>query len=825
MKDGAEAALDFEASHGTPFLFVPVFIGLGAVGYFIHPSEPALTPVLFSVAVLAIFWRYRLAMGKRGWFAGALLCACLGILFAKIETARVQSTMLGGGVTATIEMRVLRVDRDGRQIRILGDILATRAPQLKYQPSRIRVSLPAARGNFAAGDVISGRFGLRPPGGPVRPGSYDFAFHAYFAGVGASGFAMGPVTRIESQPPSVRQSVKFTLENLRAAIATKVRAAIPGTSGNVAAALIAGVSGGIDPENEEALRVTGLAHVLSISGLHMALVAGAVLFLVRFGFALFPVFASRYPVKKWAAAAALVASFLYLLLSGGAVATLRAFIMLAVMLGAVMIDRQALTLRNLAIAAIIILVITPHEIMGPSFQMSFAATAALISAYGWVSRRSEAVTSPVSLGRWPMIRAMLLGAILTPVVAGLATAIFSAWHFHRLAPMGLPANLAAMPVISFVIMPFAMIGTFAMAFGLEEWPLRIMGQGVDAMLWIARWCADFSPQDTVGALAPAAFVLMILSLLVLTFCQSPIRLAALALIPAALLINRNAPSPDMLVSEDGRLVAIAGEGGALAVNRDRPNAFTTEVWRNAVAAQIVAKPEMPMASVSAQRGTGEAAAMETAMPSVSIPALISAAGQAPNRFACGPGICIGLAGNGALVAWLDPAAHGALDISGAENAIEPTGNRIKADKQAGSGESPDRAFARLFFETCAQVDLVITASAMPYRGCGRSKAELIRASDLARKGAAEIRFAKPEASGSGTPGAERTGHSGNQLQVTVEYAIGDPVRPWNRERVFSRAARNIPEFRRTATVKSPEAKADLPATQHRPVTDAGTNDE
>lgn len=796
-------------------------MGAGAAGYFLHPFEPPLLPILFAAAILVIFWKYRLAAGKRGWFAGALLCVCLGTLSAKVETARVQSTMLGGSVATTVEMRVLRVDQDGPQLRILGEILTTSAPQLKYQPSRIRVGIPAARGNFKAGDVISGRFGLRAPGGPVRPGSYDFAFHTYFASIGASGFAMGPVTRIEGTPRSAWQSFKSGLENLRSDIAAKVRATIPGTSGNVAAALIAGVSGGIDAENEEALRITGLAHVLSISGLHMALVAGAVLFLVRFGFALFPVFASRYPVKKWAAAAALLASFFYLLLSGGAVATLRAFIMLAVMLGAVMIDRQALTLRNLAIAAIIVLVVTPHEIMGPSFQMSFAATAALISAFGWVSRRSETVSYPVSMAHWPMIRAMLLGAILTPVVAGLATAIFSAWHFHRLAPMGLPANLAAMPVISFVIMPFAMIGTIAMPFGLEEWPLKIMGRGVDAMLWIARRCAGLSPVDTVGALAPAAFVLLIVALLMLTLCQSRIRLAALAFVPVALLINLNAPAPDVLVSEDGRLVAFAGEAGALAVNRARPNGFTTEVWRDALAAHIIAKPETLRPGNEALPENGAVAEEKVATHTVSMAALVSAADRSPGKFICVPGACVGTTESKSFVAWLDPAVYGAPSAPREETAVAPADKRNMAGNFAKPDENRDRVFAKLFFEACAQVDLVVTASAMPYRSCGRGNAALIRASDLARLGAAEIHFKKSELADSGLTAPESTRQPSGKFQIDITYAVGEPVRPWNRERVFSRAARNIREFQSSSTGKSQAAKTSLPPPQPPPTTPAG----
>lgn len=810
------AAFDKEASHGTPFLFIPVFMGLGAVFYFSQPAEPTWITLLVLASVVFLVWRYRLSRGARAWLAGALLCAAAGALLAKAETERVRSVMLGGSVTTTIDMRVLRAERDGKQTKVLGEILATRDPQLKFQPELVRARFPAAWGNFAAGDVISGRFGLRPPGGPVRPGSYDFAFHSYFSRIGASGFAMGSIARIDGPPMTGAQRVRFALENIRADIAGKVHAAIPGTNGHVAAALIAGVTGGIDAINEEALRVTGLAHVLSISGLHMALVGGAVLFVVRFGFALFPAFAARRPVKKWAAGAALAASFVYLLLSGGAVATVRAFIMLAVMLVAIMLDRQALTLRNLAIAGIIILIVTPHEIMGPSFQMSFAATAALISAYGWISQWQMArhAARGDKAGRWPAVRAIAMASVLTPVVAGLATAIFSAWHFHRLAPMGLPANLLATPVISFVIMPFAMIGTLAMPFGLEEWPLKVMGYGVDVMLRIARWCAALSPADTVGSLMPGAFALLVLALLVLTLMHSRLRLLGLALVPAALMAQHAGQRPHLMVSEDGRLAAVVANDGALAVNRERPNAFTAGVWKNAAAAAVLVKPEYtkpanPAAVANNGGGTNGTGEATEPVSSATVQVLTNAASTEPGRFFCAPEICVASADPMAIVAWIDPAKF-PPDMTSDRNAGN-TGKVLQKLRNHNPDFPASRHFAEVFYSACDHADLVITASAIPYRSCGKGKAYLLRASDLARKGSAEIRFE----SSSMQPG-QRSGPAGTRLpsdrlgqafQIDITHAVGEPVRPWNRERVFSRAARNIPDYRSPKTARPP-----MPAT-------------
>ncbi|MGB8818495.1 MAG: ComEC/Rec2 family competence protein [Rhizobiaceae bacterium] len=833
------AALDDEKARGTPFLFVPVFMGIGAVAYFANDTEPAFAPIVVALVLFAGLWRIRQSRGHRAWLSGVLVCLALGAFFAKAETARMQSTMLGGEITTVADMRVLRVDRDGRQIRIVADVLATRAPQLKYQPGRVRVTLRAAQLDVKAGDVITGRFGLRPPGGPVRPDSYDFAFHSYFAGIGASGFSMGKISKVDGPEPSTAQSMRFALENLRARIADIVRAAIPGTSGNVSAALIAGVSGGIDPENEEALRLTGLAHVLSISGLHMALVAGAVMLSIRFVFALFPAFSSRYPVKKWAAAMALAISFFYLLLSGSGVATLRSFIMLAVMLVAILFDRQALTLRNLAIAALIILVFAPHEVMGPSFQMSFAATAALISAYGWASMRRENKFNGRDHSRWQSLRTVAWGAFLTPLVAGFATALFSAWHFHRLAPMGLPANLAAMPVISAIIMPFAMIGTLALPFGLEELPFEIMGKGVDAMLWIARYFASLSPEGKSGALASEVFLILVVAFLVLTLCQTRLRFLALCLLPMAAVAAVSAHKPELLVSEDAKLAAIADRDGNLSVNRNRPNAFTTQVWQNATAAAILVKPE-------------------TAAAELPFKALLAAANSSTNRFECSPSACVAATVSGAAVAWLDPASDRPVAGTDPASQFAPVSNEIPpstdgSNDAIGPGESASvepegakpklvsRQFAKIFFDACDQADLVITAAAVPFRSCGTGKAVLIRADALAKKGAAEIRFEnyQPVAASAsevtGRPASALDGRSQGASETTaasrkhaepdvarkrfavhIKYAVGEPQRPWNRERVFSRAARNMLEYQRAARPVAAPVENSAPAADSSP---------
>jgi competence protein ComEC len=372
-----------EWERGTAFLLVPVCLSTGALIYFYISWEPPFLSLLSSAAALSAAWL--LARSKfllRLTLLTALLVVA-GVLAAKFETWRASTRMLGADISTRIVGRVVTIEHQASgRVRLTIDIVSTSRPHLRYAPERIRASARKIPADIEPGSGVSGVVHLFPPSGPLRPSSYDFSFRSYFDGIGASGFFLtNPETVPLKRTPTLRDRLAAGVAMLREALADRVRAAVPGPNGEIGAALMAGVESGIPDDINEALRITGLAHVLSISGLHMALVAGIVLVSVRLGLALFPGFASRHPTKKYAAAVALAAIAFYLVISGAGVATLRSFIMLAIMLVAVLFDRAAISMRNFALAALVVVLTAPHEIVGPSFQMSFAATAALISAY------------------------------------------------------------------------------------------------------------------------------------------------------------------------------------------------------------------------------------------------------------------------------------------------------------------------------------------------------------------------------------------------------------------------------------------------------------
>ncbi len=637
----AKDALTLEQERGTVFLFVPVFLAAGAATYFLLPAEPATWALASDAAALAA--AMRLARSRpvlRLAFAAALIFV-LGLAAGKLETWRAGTQMMAEPISTRLTGRVVAVEhRADGSARLTLDVLKTERPHLRYAPERLRATardLPEAP---RAGDTIAGIVRLLPPTGPLRPQSYDFSFQNYFDGLGANGFFLaGPWPAAVKHPAGVLARVSAWVENARAGLAARVRATVPGAEGEIAAALLTGSRSGIPDEASEALRKAGLAHILAISGLHMALVALVVIGAIRAGFAFFPDFSSRHPVKKYAAAAALAAVGLYLLVSGAAVAAQRAFIMIAIMLAALLFDRAALTMRNLALSAIVVVAVSPHEVVGPSFQMSFAATAALIAAYAWFAERRQARPRNPDYSEPGMVRKLLGsglyffgGLALTSLIAGLATGLFAAWHFQRAAPLGLVANLAAMPVVTVVVMPAAVASVVALPFGLDGLFLPIMGWGIGLVLDVARFLAERAPFDDVGLIPAGAVVMFALALVLATLPTTWLRVGAIPFALAGTVLVASRQFPDALVSEDGRQVAVVLADGTLAVNRSRPNAFTIEDWQRALMADRVVKPH------KAEEGSGPAPPKAGA-----------------SAFACGPGLCTVAAAGGGMVAYAENA--------------------------------------------------------------------------------------------------------------------------------------------------------------------------
>ena len=553
------------------FYFVPVCLGGGIALYFALDFEPA-PPWLLTLAVLALFAALQLRTTPLRLPALALFLVALGLGAAALRTELVRAPILPAEVgPAELVGTVRSVERrpGGTRLVIAPESFGRLRPG--DLPRRIRISARTGTDAIRAGDTISVLAVAQPPSPPAEPGAFDFQRYAFYRGFGGYGYALGA-------PDLIRPGTgEGWLSRLRDRMAGRIAGSIDGDAGGVAAALITGDRSRIAEADEQALRDSGLAHLLAISGLHMGLVTGFLFFGLRFLLALRPAWALRHPIKKWAAGTAIVGGAGYLLLTGGSVPTVRAFVMIALVMLAVLADRRALSLRTVALAAILILAATPEALVEPGFQMSFAAVTALVATYerfGDRWRRGGGDRGPVR-----RIGGYLAGVALTTLIAGAATGPFAIYHFNRFADFGVLANLAAIPVVAFWVMPAGTVAALLMPFGLDAPLLWLMGAGIDTVLSVAHWVAALPgavrlvPAMPVWGLAAVA-----LGGLWLCLWSRPWRLMGLAGIAVGLAAPHLAERPLIRVDAEARIVAVRTDAGEVMLSSGRREKFTSGQW-------------------------------------------------------------------------------------------------------------------------------------------------------------------------------------------------------------------------------------------------------
>lgn len=564
------------------FLWAPVWLGSGIALYFGLLQEPG-----FAVAVApAIVFLILLAAVPRGSLAASVAIgftlAAAGFLAAKMRVDTVSAPVLTKQLTSVeLTGRIERIEPrtpHGERLTIAVERLGTLSDSAR--PVRVRVrtmNKSASREPLRAGQHVSLKATLSPPAKPAIPGGFDFARTAYFEQIGGVGYTYAPVNVLTPAPTSTWSGLYIqTVEAVRAALNQRIKAALPGETGAIAAALITGERGGISDATNDAYRNAGLFHILSISGLHMVIMAGAVFYCVRLVLAAVPSIAGRFAIKKWAAAAGILAALLYLAISGGAFATVRSAVQIIIMFFAILLDRPALALRNVALAAFAILLVYPESLFDPGFQMSFAAVAALIAAYEEVRRRTANPATP-----HPVLSVLMFfgGIVLSTLIASVAVAPFAAYHFHQSQQYAVIANLLAIPICNFIVMPAALGALLLMPLGLEGLALFVMGKGIDAMTWCAGIVAKLPGAVVhVRAMPELAFVLLLLGGLWLVLWQARWRLAGLAVATTGVLLAPALPLPDVLVARGGELVAVRGSDGALSALPARRSKFELERW-------------------------------------------------------------------------------------------------------------------------------------------------------------------------------------------------------------------------------------------------------
>jgi competence protein ComEC len=548
-------------------LWLPVALGAGAGLYFalsFEPPEAWAWSALAAGALLAL-------VAAMGWMrvAAALLAALLlGFGLAKAREMRVATPIPDHAIIAHLTGRVVSLEPRETGTRVVLD--QVRSGAFAQPPRRIRVALRGQAG-FHPGDWLSLTAKMDAPPPPSEPGARDIGRELYFQSIGATGFGYGRARIIiPAGPPTAMQRLSQTVEDLRQRMTARIRSVLPGSTGGIAAALVTGARGGIAEDDEAALRDAGLAHVLAIAGLHMALVGGGLFWLVRAVLAAFPAVALNYSIKKWAAGAALAAGGFYLVISGAASPTVRAFVMFAFVMLAVLVDRPALTMRSLALAAAVLLALRPDSIVEPGFQMSFAAVAALIAVAEWEARRR------VSRGAaWRYVH----GIIATSLVGSFATLPFALFHFGRAAHYAVLGNLLAMPVMGFWVMPAAALAVLLMPLGWDAPALMLIGWGIEVMVALGRWVSGLpGAVSQVAAMPVAALVAMALGGLWLVIWRTRLRWWGLAPVAVGVALAWTARAPDMLVAPDAVTVAIRGEDGRLHFVRKPKDKFIAQDW-------------------------------------------------------------------------------------------------------------------------------------------------------------------------------------------------------------------------------------------------------
>ncbi|MGH1369236.1 MAG: ComEC/Rec2 family competence protein [Maritimibacter sp.] len=559
---------------GRVLVVAPIAMGCGVGWYFALLQEPlTLHWVGLGAALVGLSLAGR-RFGRSAYSGFGVAAYLLAFLVAGFLVSGLRTTLVAGPVLefryyGPVEGRITHIDRSGSDaVRLTLDQvrLSKIAPQ--DIPRRVRVSLHGPQGYMTPqpGMRVAMTAFLGAPNGPVEPGGFDFQRMAWFRGIGAVGYTRAPALSL-----APAQGAALWVHRLRLTMSRAIQAVIPGDAGAFAAAIATGDRSQMGQQLKVDLRRANLAHLLAISGLHMGLLTGFIFAAVRAGLALVPGIGFRMDARKPAAIVALLAGFFYLALSGWAVSTERAFIMVAVMFGAILIGRRALTLRAVAVAALILLTLQPETLVEPGFQMSFAATAALVAVFGAL----RMVELPLWVPRW--LRAV--GAVVvSSFVAGLATAPFSAAHFNQVSQLGLIANVLSVPVMGALIMPLAVIAGVASLVGLAAPVLMVMRWPIEWVLGVARWVSGL--EGAVGFVAmPPDVVLPLVALggLALIVLRGAGRGLGIVPIGVALVIWQGGERPQVLISASGGLVGVMGAEGRV-FNKSRGESFAARSW-------------------------------------------------------------------------------------------------------------------------------------------------------------------------------------------------------------------------------------------------------
>jgi competence protein ComEC len=560
-----------EAERERIGLWLPVALGTGIAAWFALPAQIHWIGLLLLLAGgllagLLIGWQRRL--GRMVAIGCAVMM--LGLLLVWARATLVAAPVLARPVITEFPALVERVE----PLPARGQVRILARPQRRADlPPRVRLTLRTEQAaGLVGGETVGVRARLMPPPPANLPGGYDFAQRAWFDGIGAVGTVLGEVTRTPGGGESVQP--------LRNRLSGHIQRQVDGSAGGIAAAFVTGDRGAISEDDDEAMRRAGLAHLLSISGLHVTAVVGFTMFLLMRLLALSPRLALRGVVLVAAAGGAALAGVGYTWLSGAEVPTIRSCVAALLVLAAFLLGREALTLRLVAAGALIVLVWRPESLAGPSFQLSFAAVTAIIALHesprmrAFLARREESWI--LRFGR------AVVGLLITGLVVEIALAPIALFHFHKAGLYGALANVVAIPLTTFVVMPAEALALLFDSVGLGAPFWWVTEKALALLIWLAHGVADApGAVATLPSFPPWGFALAVFGGLWLLLWRTSWRRAGIvpvAIGVAALLVQ---PRPDLLVTSDGRHMAVAVPGGGYALLRDRAGDYIRDTMAEA----------------------------------------------------------------------------------------------------------------------------------------------------------------------------------------------------------------------------------------------------
>ncbi|MCF6327997.1 MAG: competence protein ComEC family protein [Devosiaceae bacterium] len=590
---GFNAEISRHITNRRLLVLQPFMLIFGILVYRATKFEPAAFAMVLIAILLMLGAFFNRNKQKQFWVFVLLLGFWAGFLLLPIHGKLFGSNMIYGAFYGQFSATVDAIhSNDSERARIIISNIKSLDERNSPPLRRARLLLPSDQ-LPDIGDIINAPMRLYRVPGPVVPGGYDSQFHAYFKGIGAYGSTTGIMTVTNKVQ---KNSLARNIQELREFIGMRIDFALAPPISGIARALIVGDQGQIDENIRTRLADAGLAHVLAISGLHLSLVAGGIFAAIRMGLAGFYGVGQKISVKKISAVGGIIAALIYLALSGASVSAVRASLMLILIFGAVLAGRRALTMRNVAFAALFVIITDPSSIFRPGFQLSFAAVIALVGSYeGYKSKFRNDANATIKLTRF------FSGIALTSLIAGAATALFAAYHFQNVAPFGVLGNMVAIPLVAFIVLPAALMAVLFMPLGMEAIFFAPMGWGIEQILTVANYISSLGS----GLISPP--ILGQMSLIIALFAMGWFaffvgRLRFVGVVMAAFLIPvfGTMERPDIMIADTTQAIAIKNERSqelqsqnlaSMDLVAGRANSFAINAWSETYLTKITAPDE------------------------------------------------------------------------------------------------------------------------------------------------------------------------------------------------------------------------------------------